>query len=307
MAAEAATEVAVQQSGISSDLMMFFVLMGIVAFISLYEFFTSINWQQVTSFNRNEVVFEEKNKMYGAYQIRKDYNKNLLFIILGLILFIGLSYGGKMVYDKYAANTEAEDQDELTRTVIEYYEEAEEEEVIPEPEPELEILEQLENETAFMPPVVTNDAVETPPPTVTELENTKVGKQNVEGNTDYSTHTPPPPPVIEKKDPVIETVVDEFAEFPGGRKALVKFLQENIQYPDIARELGLSGKSVLKFVVNTDGTIKTVSIVRGMKDCKECDNEAVRVVRKMPRWAPAKKGGKTVASYFILPVEFAIE
>ncbi len=307
MAAEAATEVAVQQSGISSDVMMFLVLMGIVAFISLYEFFTSIKWQQVTSTTRNEVVFEEKNKMYGAYQIRRDYNKNLLLIILGLILFIGLAYGSKLIYDKYSVNTEEQDQDELTRTVIEYYEEPEEEEIIPEPEPELEIPEQLENETAFLPPVVTNEAVETPPPTVTELDNTKVGKQNVEGNTDYSTQAPPPPPVIEKKDPVIETVVDEFAEFPGGRKALVKFLQENIQYPDIARELGLSGKSVLKFVVNTDGTIKTVSIVRGMKDCKECDNEAVRVVRKMPRWTPAKKSGKTVASYFILPVEFAIE
>lgn len=307
MAAETATEVAIQQSGISSDVMVFSVLALIVASISLYEFFTSIHWQQVTSSNRNDIVFEEKNKNYGAYQIRRDYNKNLLLIILGLILLIGLSYGGKMVYDKFSVNTEEDEREIINTAIIDYYDDTIEDEVIPEPEPEIEEIVQLEDQTAFFPPVVTDDQVDTPPPTVTELDNSKVGKEDVIGNTDYTIKDVPPPPPVVKTTPVIETVVDEMAEFPGGRRALVKFLVENIQYPDIARELGLSGKAVLKFVVNTDGTIKTVSVVRGMKDCKECDNEAVRVVRKMPRWAPAKKGGKTVPSYFILPVEFSLE
>ena len=115
--------------------MVFSVLALIVASISLYEFFTSIHWQQVTSSNRNDIVFEEKNKNYGAYQIRRDYNKNLLLIIVGLILLIGLSYGGKMVYDKFSVNTEEDEREIINTAIIDYYDEPIEDEVIPEPEP----------------------------------------------------------------------------------------------------------------------------------------------------------------------------
>lgn len=309
MAAEATTE-AVKHAGggSSSEIFLFIAIMGIIAAISLYEYFSSIKWQQVTSDNRNNIVFANRNKNYGAYEIRSNYNRNLILIIIGLILFLGLAYGGKMAYDKFSAGNSSEDEENLKQVTIEYYDEpVEEEEELPEPEPEPE-QQVLEDQTAFLPPVVTNDQVDTPPPTVNEMEKSNVGKEDVKGNSDWSTPAPPPPlPTVEKKEPVIETVVDEMAEFPGGRKALVKFLTENMQYPDIARELGLSGKSVLKFVVGSDGDIKSVTVVRGMKDCKECDTEAVRVVRKMPRWTPAKKGGKVVSSYFILPVEFSLE
>lgn len=308
MAAEATTEVAVQQSGLTPDVAIFLVLMVIIATISLYEYFSSIKWQQVTSASRNNIVFEEKNKTYGAYEIRNNYNRNLLLIILGLILFIGLSYGGRIAYDKFFAKEEAIEEGNLDPVVIDYYDEPEEDdEVIEEDILEEEII-PLEDQTAFLPPVVTNDIVDTPPPTISDIENKNIGKEDVKGNADYSTERiPPPPPPVEKKVEEIETVVDEQAEFPGGRAALVKYLSERIQYPDIARELGLSGKTVLKFVVNTDGTITDVKIAKGMRDCSECDKEAVRVVRNMPKWAPGKKGGKAVRSYFVLPVQFAIE
>lgn len=309
MAAEATTEAAKHAGGgSSSEIFLFIAILGIIAAISLYEYFSSIKWQQVTSDTRNKLVFENRNQSYGAYEIRSNYNRNLLLIILGLILFLGLSYGGKLAYDKFSANSVSDDEQNLKQVVVDYYEEpVEEEEEIPEPDPEPE-QQILEDQTAFLPPVVTNDQVDTPPPTVNEMEKSNVGKEDVKGNSSWSTDVPKPEPaVVQKTEPVIETVVDEMAEYPGGRKALVKYLMENIQYPDIARELGLSGKSVLKFVVGSDGNIKSVTVVRGMKDCKECDNEAVRVVRKMPNWTPAKKGGKVVSSYFILPVEFSLE
>ncbi|HRO74701.1 MAG TPA: energy transducer TonB [Crocinitomicaceae bacterium] len=116
--------------------------------------------------------------------------------------------------------------------------------------------------------------------------------------------TPSPPK--EEVDVVIEFDVDERAEFPGGKKELIKFLAENMKYPDIARELGLQGKSILRFVVGVDSTISNVQAIRGMKECKECDQEAIRIVRMMPCWRPAKKNGKDVNSYFILPVEFRL-
>lgn len=308
---EATTEAVVEQASSSGDVAIFLSLMVLIAAISLYEYFSSIGWQQVTSSTRNNVVFENRNKEYGAYELRSNYNKNLLLIILGLVISILLIYGGKMAYDKYAASNYVEEEDDLQSVVIDYYEDLDDEEddIIEEEEEIIEEELQLEDQTAFLPPVVTNEEVDTPPPTVTELDNTKVGTQTVEGNVEYSTEAPPPPPppVVEKKEPVIETVVDELAEFPGGRKALVKYLVENMKYPDIARELGLSGRSVLKFVVDTQGNISSVTVVRKMKDCKECDAEAVRVIRRMPKWVPAKKGGKTVPSYFILPVEFSLE
>lgn len=309
MEAETTAEVAVQASGMSSDIQVFLFLMVIVALISLYEYFSSIKWQQVTSSNRNSIVFEEKNKKYGAYEIRSNYNKNLLLIILGLILFIGGVYGGKLAYDKFKPTEEIVEDQDLDQVVIDYFEEEEEEEEIIEEEIIEEQVLQLEDQTAFLPPVVTNDHVDTPPPTLSELNNSNVGKENVQGNSDYSTEKtpPPPPPVVDKKPDEIETVVDEQAEYPGGRGALIKYLSERIQYPDIARELGLSGKSILQFVVNADGSISNVKVVKGMKDCKECDAEAMRVVKTMPKWTPGKKGGKAVRSYFTLPVQFAIE
>lgn len=116
-----------------------------------------------------------------------------------------------------------------------------------------------------------------------------------------------PPPPKEEAHVIIETVVDDMAEFPGGKKELIKFLAENMKYPDIARELGLQGKSILRFVVGVDSTISNVKVVRLMKECKECDQEAIRIVKMMPCWRPAKKNGKDVDSYYILPVEFRLQ
>lgn len=309
MAAEATTAEAVQHAGGgSTEILLFVVLIGIIAAISLYEYFSSIKWQEVTSDNRNELVFANKNKTYGAYEIRTNYNRNLLWIIAGLILFLAMSYGGKLAYDKFSVTTSSDEEQNLKKVVLEVYEEVIEEEII-EPEPEEPIEQPVEDQNVFFPPIVTNTEVDTPPPTVKELDGAKVGDRKVEGNDPYGGNAPPPPPPdpIIKKDPVIETVVDELAEFPGGRKALIKYLVENINYPDIARELGLSGKTILKFTVGLNGQITDVKVVRGMKDCKECDNEAVRVVRKMPTWTAAKKNGSKVPSYFTLLVEFSLE
>lgn len=309
-AATKAVADAVQQTDPTADIVVFSILIVIIGAISLYEYLSSVRWQGVTSNTRNELVFEEKNKSYGAYYIRNNYNRNLFLIIIGVILFIGLFYGGSIVYSKYSSGPSDQDQEALKQVVIDYYEEPEdkEEEKIEEIPPEKPPVE-LQDQTAFLPPVVTNEKVDTPPPTISDLEKSNVGKEDVKGNTDYSTQAPPPPtPVVVKHtEPQIETVVDEQAEFPGGRAALVKYLSQHIQYPDIARELGLSGKSVLKFVVNTDGSITQVKIAKGMRDCKECDAAAVKVVQNMPRWTPGKKGGKAVRSYFVLPVVFALE
>jgi TonB family protein len=128
--------------------------------------------------------------------------------------------------------------------------------------------------------------------------------------------TPPPDPepiIIQKDEPkhpvdpnYVYPYVDESAEFPGGRTALYTFLADNIVYPKAAWEKGIQGRCYLKFVVSKTGEISDVKVLRGVPDCPECDAEALRVVKLMPKWKPGKNGSKEVNSYFNLPVSFKI-
>lgn len=111
-------------------------------------------------------------------------------------------------------------------------------------------------------------------------------------------------PASEQEEPLV--YVDTPAEFPGGRQALMKYLSENLVYPESAIENGLQGKCVLKFVVSKTGTISMVSVQRGVPDCPECDAEAIRVIKAMPAWKPGQMNGKPVASYFNLPITFRL-
>jgi protein TonB len=99
-------------------------------------------------------------------------------------------------------------------------------------------------------------------------------------------------------------VVEDMPEFPGGMTALSHYLVNNIRYPAVAREAGISGKVYLEFTVSREGTISDISVLRGIGG--GCDEEAVRVVRAMPPWVPGKQRGKPVNVRFTLPVTFTL-
>jgi len=103
----------------------------------------------------------------------------------------------------------------------------------------------------------------------------------------------------------IFVVVDVLAEFSGGREELSNFLSNNINIPAVVKKKSLNGgKNVIKFVIEIDGSVSNVTLVRRMEGCPECDDEAMKAVKMMPKWTPAKKDGKIVRSRFILPIEF---
>lgn len=104
----------------------------------------------------------------------------------------------------------------------------------------------------------------------------------------------------------IHQVVEQMPEFPGGMKALMQYLQENIKYPRMSREMGSQGRAFICFVVNTDGSIQDVEVAKSTSDV-HLDKEAVRVVEKMPRWNPGKQAGKAVRVRFTLPVTFRLK
>ncbi len=105
----------------------------------------------------------------------------------------------------------------------------------------------------------------------------------------------------------IYTITDEIPQFPGGMKAMAEFVITNLHYPDSAREAKLQGKCFTKFVIHEDGTVSDVMILKGVPNCKACDEEALRVIKLFPNWQPAKANGNYVSSYFNLPIVFHID
>jgi periplasmic protein TonB len=103
----------------------------------------------------------------------------------------------------------------------------------------------------------------------------------------------------------IFTVVEEMPEPPGGIAAFYKYISVNIVYPQKEKEQGISGKAFVKFVIGTDGGIYDVQVLKGVPNCKACDNEALRVIMSYPeKWTPGKQNGKTVKVYYTLPISF---
>lgn len=109
-----------------------------------------------------------------------------------------------------------------------------------------------------------------------------------------------------KNGDLVYDIVDEPAQFPGGIQALKNYLAENITYPQIAVDKGLQGKCYIQFVVSETGTIEHVEVKKGVRKCKVCDQEAVRVIKSMPKWEPGTINGKPVNSTFSVPVSFKL-
>ncbi len=150
----------------------------------------------------------------------------------------------------------------------------------------------------FVPPVVNDDEI-------MEKQMLRGSNREDEFSGDYFEAAPPmPEPPPPPKPPVIFDVVEEPAEFPGGVQAMKEYLAANLKIPDVAEELSINGKVYLRFVVSETGNISNVSIKKGIADCQECDMEAIRVVKKMPDWIPAKNNGKAVNCWYTLPVAF---
>lgn len=281
------------------------VLAAVVLAISLYDYFANKSWQQITSDSRNETVFAERNQEYGAYEIRKNYNRNLIFIMLGVVAFIGVSYGAytfvknlpqevvEPAYDEFQAEFEAP---------------IEEEEIIEEIIPDEPIAE-LEKQLDFREFVITEEEVTTNINTQELAEETKAGTSDVkDGNETFAEITTDiKQPVIDNTPPPIETFVEEEAEFPGGYAEMMKYFGKNMKYPEIAVQANIEGKANVRFVVEKDGSIGNVTVLKGVPNCKECDQEAIRVIKGMPKWKPGKNGGKAVRSYYSMPVTFKLQ
>jgi len=276
----------------------------LVASVSLYDYYTARRWQQVTSSIRNEIVFEHRNKEYGAYALRRDYDKRLMLIILGLFLTFYVAMGAYLVYKnipKEKVPPPPVDTSQFTTVAPPVDED------VPPPPPQ-EPPPPLETTVAFLPPVVVNIPVEDPIPTQDDMDDKKAGEKDQKG--DDENFEPPvvgeekEPEVVEEKIEPIETFVEEEAEYLGGYAAMMKYIQTHLVYPETEIEMGTQGRVTLRFVVEKDGQVSNVSVVKGLSP--ECDKAAVKVVRDMPNWKPGKNGGRAVRQWCTLPINFTL-
>jgi protein TonB len=280
-----------------------FVIIALVASLSLYDYFTARRWQQVTSNVRNEIVFEQRNRAYGAYVLRRDYDKRLVIILFGFILLLGAAFAS-YVFVKNLPKDKVIDAPKVDSTFT-VAPPPKDDTPPPPPPPPAPPTEKI---VKFVAPVVVDEEVTDE--VVIPDENIKVGKQDVEGSED-SFEAPVEeevkPQVVEEKPEEVLTFVEEDAEYPGGYPAMMKYIQDHLNYPPSAIELGIQGKVTLKFVVEKNGQVSNVSVVRGIPGCAECDKEAVKVVTNMPNWKSAKNAGKQVRQWNTLPISFALE
>ena len=276
------------------------------------------NEEQYDNISLDELVFENRNKEYGAYDLRTTYPKLLTkAFIIGTILFLIMALS-PLIYSTIKRLT-APDAVEVKADLVNILDEdpivelPKEEEPPPPPPPKEEppVQEVIQN---VVPEPVKAPKVETPPPPITKQLETTTGLNNVEG-VKTPAYTPPPPPPGPSKSTTVEvkpqvsttqvyTQVDQPAEYPGGMSALRRFLGENFDTTVAEGEGKLTAK--LKFVVERDGTVSSITIADKSGNA-DFDSEAQRVVKKLKKWAPAKLNGETVRSYYQVPFTMNFE
>jgi protein TonB len=264
-----------------------------------------INWNTAVSPQRNELVFEGRNRSYGAYEIRSNYNRTVTLILLGLVLSTGLAFAIKAVMGLKGDEVKKEMIIDVAAIDLTPPPPDETEPPPPPPPPPPPAIEMVK----FVPPIIKDDAVETdPPPPQEQLTETNVGTVTQEGSGDEVVIPTEGDGngVVEEKAPEIFTVVEEMPEFPGGMQELMKYLQNNINYPQVEKEAGIQGKVFVKFVVQPDGAISSTEILRGVAGGEGLSREAMRVVKSMPKWKAGKQNGRSVPVYFNLPINFKL-
>ncbi len=266
-------------------------------------------WNNVVAEGRNELVFADRNKSYGAYDIRKKY-KRTMALSLGITVFtLGAIVAVPLILDLINSHKEEEVVAvDITPTDLTAPPPVDETEPPPPPPPPPPVMETVK----FTPPVVTDEeVVEDPPPVQTE-ETPQISTVTQEGNGNEEIIIPESTGtgVVEAAPEQIFTVVEQPATFPGGEAAMQKWIANQIEkrgYPPQEKEAGVSGTCYVTFVVEKDGRITDIKLLRGVAGGKGYDKLAQEVVRDMPAWKAGKQNGHEVRVQFNLPIRFVLK
>lgn len=273
-----------------------------------------------------DIIFEGKNKEFGAYELRKHsdsrHNRAVLFTIIGLVIVLVGAYFLGMYNDyrreQHELQLQAQLEQQLAQMEAEAQEEQQEEEVIEavqEPEAEEALPEEILNTIKDTEIAIAADNEVTEDITSKDevQESTAAaGASTFDQGTDnlevVRTHKDEIIVEEKKPEPVKEeifTAVEQMPQFPGGEAELLKYVATHIKYPTMAAENNIQGRVVVKFVVKKDGNVGEVVVLRG-KD-PDLDKEAVRVVKSLPKFIPGKMNGQAVSVWYTLPINFKLQ
>ena len=287
------------------------------------------NSVDLTSKEWCDLVFEGRNKDFGAYVLRqsssKRHNVAFMWIVLGFIACCLLYFGVSKYLDMKAEEAREallkQQQETVVNQMSEEVSEEEEEIIKQEEQQEPEEVQEAQQQVTELA-IVPDDKVTQPPQLTTETQKNEadISAQNVEGQlgglvSDIKPQEAPKPvAVVEQKvqveapkaeDNKVFTSVEQMPQFPGGDAALMAYLRDNIHYPTVAAENGVQGRVVVGFVVERDGSITDVNVLRSVDP--SLDREAMRVVKGMPRWTPGKQNGSAVRVKYQVPVSFRLQ
>ena len=248
----------------------------------------------------DEIVFEERNKEYGAYQLRKGYKKHVTIALTISMIILLLTVTIPLIASYMNRSRRISEDKTVGLNMMDINKAKEEAPPPPPPPPPPETIAQ---KVKFVAPVVVEDSADAGPVFVQDDLNTQVAapiNENeivvAEGGGEE---------VIQESAPQeIFTIVEEQPTFSMGEEARQKFLSENIKYPDLARENGIQGTVYVTFVVEPDGSLSNVQVLKGIG--AGCDEEAIRVVKMMPKWTPGKQRGKNVRVKINMPIKFVV-
>ena len=264
-----------------------------------------------------DIVFEGRNKEYGAYNLRKTYSRRLLTALgtmVGILLLLFLFYF-------VAAKISSTDKQEMIVQDVQL-EQIQQEEKKPEPPPpppppkpeppKVEI-------AKFTPPKIVKDEEvkeDEKPPEVEKLEEAKIGVVNQEGIKDEGITAPPvndagkgvieAPKKVEEDENTVFTKVEIESQYPGGQSAWARYLNKTFHYPEEAQSNEIQGTVVVQFIVDKEGVVSDVEVVSGPSG-GGLREEAIRVIKKSGRWEPAIQNGRKVKSYKKQPVIFRLD
>ena len=266
-----------------------------------------------------DLVFESKNKSYGAYQLRKNTGKRnvkSMLIVFGTIAAILIASWAKVAIENAMPKKVAIETDVELSKLAQKKEPAKVERKEPvKVEMEQKVVEKVKSSVKFTAPEIKKDDEVKPEDELKSQDelsktNTAIGSFDVKGNDEAAGEVLKAKEVIADEKPKEEEtkvfdVVEQMPQFPSKNAALFEYLSKHIKYPVIAEENGIQGRVIVTFVVERDGSITDVKVVKSVDP--SLDKEAQRVVKSMPRWIPGKQNGSAVRVKYTVPVTFRLQ
>jgi periplasmic protein TonB len=248
----------------------------------------------------DEIVFENRNKEYGAYTLRKKYNRNVLIaLLIGIILIC------TAIITPYLNTKAAEKKAKRAERTIEIKMEnldTPAEQVAPPPPPPPPPQDVVQ-QARYVPPVVVDSIKPEDNVQLMTADQAQVEVKDEEVVEAVQVATEEVTEDVDAAEPFV--VVEEMPMYPGGQEALLAYIGEHTQYPEVAKENNIQGKVIVRFCVTSKGGVDKVEILKGVDP--ELDKEAIRVVKTLPTFKPGKQGGKPVPVWFMVPINFTLK